>query len=41
MRLPWWRDQVMPVRSVRRWEVGDEPAGACVDGVRVTDAESP
>lgn len=26
------------VRSVTRWEVGDEPAGACVDGVRVDDA---
>jgi lycopene cyclase domain-containing protein len=25
------------VRSVKRWEVGDEPAGACVDGVRVDD----
>ena len=25
------------VRSVKRWEVGDEPAGACVDGVRLDD----
>ena len=23
------------VRSVKRWEVGDEPAGSCVDGVRI------
>jgi lycopene cyclase domain-containing protein len=22
------------VRAVRRWEVGDEPAGECVDGIR-------
>ena len=28
------------VRSVRRWEVGDEPAGACVDGVRVDDSST-
>jgi len=27
------------VRSVTRWEVGDEPAGACVDGVRVEDVD--
>lgn len=27
------------VRSVKRWEVGDEPAGSCVDGVRVDDEE--
>ncbi len=26
------------VRSVKRWEVGDEPAGACADGVRRDDA---
>ena len=26
------------VRSVKRWEVGDEPAGACEDGVRRDDA---
>jgi lycopene cyclase domain-containing protein len=25
------------VRSVRRWEVGDEAPGECVDGVRVSD----
>jgi len=25
------------VRSVKRWEVGDEPPGACVDGVRIDD----
>jgi lycopene cyclase domain-containing protein len=25
------------VRSVRRWEVGDEPPGACADGVRLED----
>jgi lycopene cyclase domain-containing protein len=25
------------VRAVKRWEVGDEPAGSCVDGVRVED----
>lgn len=25
------------VRSVKRWEVGDEPAGTVVDGVRVGD----
>jgi lycopene cyclase domain-containing protein len=25
------------VRSVKRWEVGDEEPGACVDGVRVRD----
>lgn len=28
------------VRAVKRWEVGDEPAGACVDGVRVDDADA-
>jgi lycopene cyclase domain-containing protein len=27
------------VRSVKRWEVGDEPDGACVDGVRVDDED--
>jgi lycopene cyclase domain-containing protein len=27
------------VRSVKRWEVGDEPAGSCVDGVRIDDGE--
>jgi len=27
------------VRSVKRWEVGDEPAGSCVDGVRVDDED--
>jgi lycopene cyclase domain-containing protein len=27
------------VRAVKRWEVGDEPAGTCEDGVRVRDAE--
>ena len=26
------------VRSVKRWEVGDEPAGACADGVRRDDS---
>jgi len=26
------------VRSARRWEVGDEPLGACVDGVRGEDS---
>lgn len=26
------------VRSVKRWEVGDEPDGACEDGVRRDDA---
>jgi len=26
------------VRSVQRWEVGDEPAGACEDGVRRDDS---
>lgn len=26
------------VRSVKRWEVGDEPEGACEDGVRRDDA---
>jgi lycopene cyclase domain-containing protein len=26
------------VRSVKRWEVGDEPAGACEDGVRRDDS---
>jgi lycopene cyclase domain-containing protein len=29
------------VRAVKGWEVGDEPAGACVDGVRVHDADPP
>ena len=28
------------VRSVKRWEVGDEPAGACVDGVRIDDEDA-
>jgi lycopene cyclase domain-containing protein len=27
------------VRSVKRWEVGDEPPGACADGLRVDDGE--
>lgn len=27
------------VRSVRRWEVGDEPEGTCVDGVRVQEED--
>ncbi len=27
------------VRSVKRWEVGDEPPGACVDGTRVDDGD--
>jgi lycopene cyclase domain-containing protein len=27
------------VRSVRRWEVGDEAPGECVGGVRVTDGD--
>ncbi len=27
------------VRSVKRWEVGDEPAGAVVDGVRMSDED--
>lgn len=27
------------VRSVRRWEVGDEPPGACTDGVRTSDED--
>ena len=26
------------VRAVKRWEVGDEPPGSCVDGVRVDEA---
>ena len=26
------------VRSVKRWQVGDEPEGACEDGVRTDDA---
>jgi hypothetical protein len=26
------------VRSVKRWQVGDEQAGACVDGVRIDDS---
>ncbi len=25
------------VRSLKRWEVGDEPEGSCVDGVRIDD----
>jgi lycopene cyclase domain-containing protein len=28
------------VRSVKRWEVGDEPAGACADGVRLDDGDA-
>jgi len=28
------------VRAVKRWEVGDEVPGACVDGVRVDDADT-
>ncbi len=28
------------VRSVKRWEVGDEPEGTCVDGVRVDDEDA-
>lgn len=27
------------VRSVTRWEVGDEPAGTCADGVRLDDED--
>jgi len=27
------------VRSVKRWEVGDEPAGTCVDGIRIHDED--
>jgi len=27
------------VRSVKRWEVGDEAPGSCVDGVRVRDSD--
>lgn len=27
------------VRSVKRWEVGDEPSGAIVDGQRVNDED--
>ncbi len=27
------------VRSVTRWQVGDEPAGTCVDGVRLDDSD--
>ncbi|MCX6460798.1 MAG: lycopene cyclase domain-containing protein [Actinobacteria bacterium] len=27
------------VRSVKRWEVGDEVPGTCVNGVRVSDGE--
>jgi lycopene cyclase domain-containing protein len=27
------------VRSVTRWEVGDEPAGTCTDGVRLDDSD--
>ena len=29
------------VRSVKRWEVGDEPAGTCADGVRLDDGKAP
>jgi lycopene cyclase domain-containing protein len=29
------------VRSVKRWEVGDEAPGECVDGVRVEDGRGP
>jgi lycopene cyclase domain-containing protein len=29
------------VRSVRRWQVGDEPSEACADGVRVDDGGAP
>ncbi|HSN07361.1 MAG TPA: lycopene cyclase domain-containing protein [Candidatus Angelobacter sp.] len=28
------------VRSVKRWEIGDEPPGSCVDGVRVDDEDA-
>ena len=28
------------VRSVKRWEVGDDPTGACVDGKRVDDGDA-
>ena len=28
------------VRSVKRWEVGDEPPGAVVDGVRMSDEDA-
>jgi lycopene cyclase domain-containing protein len=28
------------VRSVKRWEVGDEPEGSCVDGVRASDEDA-
>ena len=28
------------VRSVKRWEVGDEPPGTVVDGVRVSDEDA-
>ena len=28
------------VRSVTRWEIGDEPQGECVDGVRVRDGDA-
>jgi lycopene cyclase domain-containing protein len=27
------------VRSVTRWQVGDEPAGTCADGIRLDDSE--
>ena len=27
------------VRSVKRWEVGDEPAGTCENGVRIDDSD--
>ena len=27
------------VRAVKRWEVGDEPPGTCVDGVRTDDGD--
>jgi lycopene cyclase domain-containing protein len=29
------------VRAVKGWEVGDEPPGACVDGVRVDASKDP
>lgn len=28
------------VRSVKRWEVGDEPSGSVVDGVRTSDEDA-
>ena len=27
------------VRSVTRWQVGDEPAGTCADGLRLDDSD--